>query len=78
MGDLRSPPSWRHKTRDEQDAYVEWIGADPLFTGKGIGSKLLAWAHDYCEREKHCTTICLDVVSKNIGAIRLYERKGYV
>ena len=68
------PESMRHKCRHAQAAHVEWIGADPDFTGKGIGSKLLAHAHDYCERQHGCTMISLEVVGKNVGAKRLYER----
>ena len=52
MGDLRIREAWRHKCRDDYDAYVEWIGTDPKFTGKGIGKRLLAWAHDYCDQER--------------------------
>lgn len=49
----------------------------PSATGKGIGSRLLAWAHDFASNDCGCTRITLDVMKKNQGAVRLYERKGY-
>jgi len=70
--------SMRHKNKNAQTAHVEWIGADPDFTGKGIGSKLMEHGHAYCAGQNGCTAITLEVVGKNTGAIRLYERKGYV
>ena len=46
-------------------------------TGKGIGSALMRWA-DQEAIAAGCDFITLQVVGANEGAIRLYERKGYV
>ena len=83
-GDLMfSDPSWRHKLLPGE-AYVEFIATHPDYTGKGLGSKLLAWAFEFCENYRDedgnavVTWLSLDVMSANEGAIRLYERKGFV
>jgi len=75
-------PSWRHALLP-QEAYVEFIATHPDFTGQGLGSKLLAWAFEFCEnyRDDNGMTVnrlTLDVMSANKGAVRLYERKGFV
>mmetsp|Transcript_3885 Transcript_3885/g.4368 ORF Transcript_3885/g.4368 Transcript_3885/m.4368 type:complete len:220 (-) Transcript_3885:355-1014(-) len=78
VGDLRFP-TWsgsRHHC-DATECYIEWIGVDPAYSGKGIGSKLLAWAVEFAT-EKGCTFMSLNVVKGNDGARQLYERKGYV
>jgi ribosomal protein S18 acetylase RimI-like enzyme len=59
------------------EAYVEFIACHPDHTGKGIGSKLLAWA-ETCARENGAKFLSLEVMKKNSGAVRLYERKGFV
>merc|ERR1711904_345686 len=75
-GDLDLPPMMRHQLRPGE-AYVEWIACHPDATGKGIGSRLLRWA-DAFAKSQGATVITLDVMKKNAGAVKLYERKGYV
>lgn len=79
-----SDPSWRHKLLPGE-AYVEFIATHPDHTGQGWGSKLLAWAFEYCATYRDAqgqsnvvNRLSLDVMTANSGAIRLYERKGFV
>lgn len=75
-GDLHMPGFMRHELRTGE-AYVEFIACHPNHTGKGVGSRLLSWADTYA-REEGIKFISLEVMSANEGAIRLYERKGFV
>jgi ribosomal protein S18 acetylase RimI-like enzyme len=59
------------------EAYIEWIACHPKHTGKGIGSTLLNWAETFA-RENGALFLSLEVMHRNQGAIRLYERKGFV
>lgn len=43
----------------------------------GVESALLKWARDF-SKENGAKFISLEVMRKNMGAIRLNERKGYV
>eukprot|EP00049_Salpingoeca_infusionum_P018055 m.355541 g.355541 ORF g.355541 m.355541 type:complete len:198 (-) comp17275_c0_seq1:401-994(-) len=76
VGDLSFPSFMRHVNKPHE-AYIDWVGVNPDYRGKGIGSALLAWA-DETARAAGCQTITLDVVTRNEAARRLYERKGYV
>ena len=76
VGDLSFPSDMRHKLLPGE-AYVEVIACHPDHTGKGIGSKLLQWAFSYCE-ESGVKFLSLEVMAANKGAVRLYERKGFV
>ena len=60
----------------EGEAYVDWIACAAAARGKGIGSKLLAWADEEA-KAAGAKFISLDVMGSNTGARRLYERKGY-
>ena len=75
-GDLMfSDPSWRHKLLPGE-AYVEFIATHPDYTGKGLGSKLLAWAFEFCENYRDEDGNAVVTWLSLEGAIRLYERKG--
>eukprot|EP00934_Nitzschia_sp_Nitz4_P002521 Nitzschia sp. Nitz4//scaffold5_size260463//196074//196721//NITZ4_001009-RA/size260463-processed-gene-0.92-mRNA-1//1//CDS//3329555421//2511//frame0 len=77
-GDLSFDGMMRHELQ-HGEAYIEWIATHPEHTGKGIGSKLLAWAFEYCAQpEAKVDKLSLEVMEENEGAIRLYERKGFV
>lgn len=76
-GDLSFDAWMRHEPMPGE-AYVEFIATHPDHTGKGIGSKLLQWAFDYSQADDRIHRLSLDVMSRNTGAIRLYERKGFV
>lgn len=56
--------------RVEEDEVME-IYVDPLFTGKGIGGRLLEYAV-----QKGARTLW--VLEKNIRAVAFYERHGFV
>jgi len=75
-GDLGFPAGFRHEVMNGE-AYIEFIACHPDHSGKGIGSKLLAWADQFAI-EQGCSKLSLEVMTANDGAIRLYERKGYV
>ena len=45
--------------------------------GKGVGGKLMKAFEQY-SRKAGCTAMALEVVDNNPGAIKLYEREGYV
>ncbi|XP_078619727.1 uncharacterized protein LOC144886821 [Branchiostoma floridae x Branchiostoma japonicum] len=55
--------------------YVDHIGVDASFRGRGIGKMLMDRA-DYDARQHGCTSIFLWVKQSN-RAVHLYERQGY-
>ena len=80
IGDLTfddTPGSDFHHKPQPDEVYLEWICVHPAASGKGIGSKLLAWGHNFA-KESGARFISLNVMGANQGAKRLYERKGYV
>lgn len=53
------------------------LRVEPSMQGKGMGSKLLAAAEQYVAMQGfYFAGLC--VAESNVGAIRLYERHGYV
>ncbi|MBU1864756.1 MAG: GNAT family N-acetyltransferase/peptidase C39 family protein [Candidatus Omnitrophica bacterium] len=65
---------WR---KSQQVARLYNIAIDPAFQGKGFGVKLLK----ECELEavrRSCKKMTLEVRADNEGAIRFYDRQGYV
>lgn len=74
-GDMDFPGFMRH-TLKTGESYIEFIATDPNFRGQGVGSALLEWATTYSE-SNGCSSLTLDVMKKNEGAIRLYERRGF-
>ena len=60
--------------RDEFE--VDTIAVDPTLRGLGIGSALMLKAEEVAKSRGKLKT-SLHVISKNTGAIRLYERLGY-
>ena len=58
------------------EVHLEQIGVSEQARGRGIGKKLMAWAHTTA-RDAGATFISLEVISVN-RAKRLYEREGYV
>lgn len=64
--------------RMKMDAYTEIsaVVTDPEHTGKGLASQLVTFAvNRILEEDK---TPCLHVLESNTGAIRLYEKLGFV
>eukprot|EP00041_Stephanoeca_diplocostata_P024648 m.630958 g.630958 ORF g.630958 m.630958 type:complete len:215 (-) comp22568_c0_seq23:3008-3652(-) len=76
VGDQHFPSDMQHNLLNGE-AYLEWIACDPDATGRGVGSALIQWAHAFA-KEKGAKFISLEVMRKNVGAVRLYRRKGYV
>jgi ribosomal protein S18 acetylase RimI-like enzyme len=71
-------PSWmRHELRPGE-VYVEWIACHPDHVGKGLGSRLLRWADSFAKETLNANILTLSVMKANAGAVRLYERKGFV
>lgn len=75
-GDLTFPSGMRHKLQPGE-VYIEWIACHPDHLGKGLGSRLLQWAEEYAKNELQAKTLTLSVMKANVGAARLYERKGF-
>lgn len=62
----------------EVDVFVEWIACHPDHMNKGLGSTLLAWAAIFAKQELKANILTLYVVKANTGAVRLYQRRGFV
>ncbi|MFH1699468.1 MAG: GNAT family N-acetyltransferase/peptidase C39 family protein [Candidatus Zixiibacteriota bacterium] len=65
---------WR---RSYQGARLYNIAVDPAFQGQGLGDKLL----NECEVEavrRDCNKMVLEVREDNHGAIKFYEKRGYI
>lgn len=59
------------------ELHVEALAVDSALRGRGIGTRLLEAVHEF-GREKGFAAVTLEVVDTNTGAIRLYERLGYM
>ena len=55
--------------------YIQSIGVAPDARGRGVGSRIIAWAEERIFRESPNVFMC--VSSFNHGARRLYQRLGY-
>ena len=67
-------PLLKREGRDE--LYIQNLSIVPEARGRGIGSRLLAFAADLA-RENGCAALSLDVSIENDGARRLYESRGF-
>ena len=56
--------------------HIDWIAVSPHARGRGVGSKLMAFAHDVA-RQRGLESMTLDVVDSNPRARELYERLGF-
>lgn len=57
--------------------YIHGIATSPSFRGRGLSSKLMVLAEERAVAAG-IDEICLLVVNTNLGAIRFYEKRGYV
>ena len=73
-GNMDQNPCSRHATL-EGEAYVDWIACAPEAQGKGIGTKLLAWADEEA-KAAGAQFLCLHVGGSNDRAANLYQRHG--
>lgn len=62
---------------ESKEAFITMISVLPEGRGKGLATQLISLAEDYCKNEGFAL-ISLDVREENTGALRLYEREGYV
>jgi len=64
-----------HLKKDEM--IVDYIAVHPDFRGHGIGGNLLDFGEKIAKKTSGISRYTLRVIGKNIGAKRLYERKGF-
>lgn len=60
-----------------QAEYGIFIGEEDVF-GKGIGSQSAKWAIWYAKEELHLQTLILRVFADNVGAVKSYEKAGFI
>jgi ribosomal protein S18 acetylase RimI-like enzyme len=53
------------------------LAVHPHIQGKGIATRLIAFAEDYAERNGY-TSIRMDTYAKNTRALEIYPRLGYI
>ncbi|WP_433744410.1 GNAT family N-acetyltransferase [Falsibacillus pallidus] len=58
-------------------AWIHRLAVYPDYQGRGLGKQLLHFAEDLAQ-QKGYECLRLDVYSGNPGAIRLYEKTGYI
>src|SRR5918995_3910826 len=56
--------------------YISSLALFDEFRGMGLGTKMLSIARDQA-RERNLDALSLLVFERNIGAVRLYQRKGF-
>jgi ribosomal protein S18 acetylase RimI-like enzyme len=56
---------------------LQMISVSSAARGKGIGKKMLDYLDKFAE-SKSFKQIVLDVIDNNTGALKLYEREGYL
>ena len=61
------------KVKSENEIEIDYLATAPHFRGKGIGKQLILYVFDNLHYES-CT---LEVYSKNLKAIKFYERLGF-
>jgi len=57
--------------------YIDQMGVEAAYRGQGVGSALLKFVEQVA-REQGIDTLTLGVAAFNDGALRLYERHGFV
>ena len=68
--------SWLQEIPPRDTCHLEEICVSSTYRGKGLGKKLMRWADDKA-RNRGCTKIKLEVISRNTRAKALYEKVGY-
>ncbi|HOP12248.1 MAG TPA: GNAT family N-acetyltransferase [Oscillospiraceae bacterium] len=58
-------------------AWIEDIFVDEIMRRKGIATETIKIAEELIKSKPDYTAICLDVVPRNIAALRLYHKLGY-
>ena len=57
--------------------YIMDVIVTKAHRNKGFGTALMNSANDWA-KEQNCSFINLDVIANNPGAIKLYERLGFI
>ena len=58
--------------------HMESLFVEEQVRSQGIGASLMSKVLDYAKAQSQLTTMTLNVESDNLGAIKLYERNGFV
>ncbi|NJN92891.1 MAG: GNAT family N-acetyltransferase [Anaerolineales bacterium] len=66
----------RHHPRYQNEIYIEMLGVDPAWRGRGVAYQLIAHA-EAVARQQSATQLALAVVNDNLPAIQLYEKMGF-
>lgn len=61
----------------QQHGYLGFMYVSPEHRGQGVNQTVIAALSDWC-REQQLKTVYLDVYAANQGAIRAYEKAGFV
>lgn len=69
--------AYKHPFREEERMYINEIRVDDLYRGRNVGKQLLS-AVEKLARRQGVSTVYLHAEGDNDGAIRLYEKVGYV
>ncbi len=63
--------------RGENVAWIEDVYVDRDYRNKGIATKAIFLAEEIIKSHEGFTSICFDVVPRNIAALKLYYKLGY-
>jgi ribosomal protein S18 acetylase RimI-like enzyme len=67
---------WQKHLPKNEVMFIHLLGVSPFYNGKGFAKQMVAYAVKLC-REKALKAIRLDVLKKNIPAMKLYESTGF-
>lgn len=66
----------RHHPRHSHEIYIEMLGVDPAWRGRGVAHQLIAHAEAVAQQQNF-ERLALAVVNDNLPAIQLYEKMGF-
>ena len=64
--------------RGENVAWIEDVYVDKEYRGQGIASEAIKGAENIIKQNKSYNAVCMDVSPRNLDALKLYYRLGYV
>jgi len=64
--------------RGDKVAWIEDVFVDTDYRGKGLASSAISAAESIVKNTKGYTAVCLDVSPRNINALHLYHKLGYI
>lgn len=65
-------------SEQSRNCMVGWFIGDPMMRGKGYGGDMVRVFLNYLFTERNMERVALNVNAYNAGAIRLYEKMGFV